>query len=81
MSGAPPSLPHVLSGSCCYCIAGYAIPRSGLLHMPQLARPLGSSNTALVLATNMIQPLDKRDPRTTGSQVATDPAAATHNSP
>ena len=81
MSGAPASLLHVLSGSCCYCIAGCAIPRSRLLHMPQLARPLGSSNTALVLATKLIHPLDKRDPRTTGSQVPTDPAGATHNSP
>ena len=81
MSGATASLPHVLSASCCYCIAAYAIPRSGLLHMPQLPRLLRSSNTALVLATKPIHPLDKRDRRTTGSQVATDPAGATHNSP
>ena len=81
MNDAPASLPHVLSGSRRFSTAGYAIPRSGLLHMPQLARPLGSSNTALVLATKLFYPLDKRDCRTTRSQVATDPAGATHNSP
>ena len=59
MSDAPASLPHVLSGSRRYSTAGYAIPRSVLLHMPQFAGPLGSSHTALVLATKMIHPLDK----------------------
>ena len=48
MSDAPASLLQVLSASHRYSTAGYAIPRSGLLHMPQFAGPLGPSHTALV---------------------------------
>ncbi len=81
MSDAPASLLQVLSASRRYSTAGYAIPRSGLLHMPQFAGPLGSSHTALVLAAKLIHPLHNRDRRTTGLQIATDPARATHKSP
>ena len=66
MSDAPASLLQVLSASRRYSTAGYAIPRSGLLHMPQFAGPLGPSHTALVLAAKLIHPLHNRDRRTTG---------------
>jgi hypothetical protein len=66
MSDAAASLPHVLS-----VLA--AIPQPAtlslapvLLRMPQLAGPLGSSHTALVLATSLIHPFGKSDRRTTG---------------
>jgi hypothetical protein len=81
MSDAAASLPHVLSGSRRYCTAGYAIPRPVLLRMPPLPRPLGSSHTALALATQLTNPLDKRGGPTTGSQVVTDTAGAIHKSP
>jgi hypothetical protein len=81
MSDTPAALPHVLSGSRRYCTAGYAIPRPVLLRMLQLVGPLRSSHTALMLATKMIRPLDKRDRRTTGSQLVTDPVGATNKSP
>jgi hypothetical protein len=81
MSGAPTSLPHVLSRSCRHCTAGYAIARPVLLRIPQLAGPLGSSHTALVLTTKLIDPLDKRHRRTTQSQVATDIPGNTHKYP
>ena len=81
MSDASVSLPHVLTGSRRGCTAGYAIARSGLLHMPQLPRPLRSSNTALVLATKLILPPDKPYGHTTGSQLVTDPTGASHKSP
>ena len=74
MSDAPASLPHLSSGSCRYSIAGYAIPRSGLLHMPQLARPSRVVEHCPRPRNELSHPLDKRDRCTTGSQVATDPA-------
>jgi hypothetical protein len=81
MSGAPASLQHVLSRSCRHSTAGYAIARPVLLRIPQLPGPLGSSHTALVLATNLIHPLDKRDGRTTGSQLVADTTSARTKSP
>ena len=81
MSDASVSLPHVLTGSRRCSTAGYAIARSGLLHMPQLPRPLRSSNTALVLATKLILPPDKPYGPITVSQLVTDTASANHKSP
>ena len=81
MSDASVSLPHVLTGSRRCGTAGYAIPRPVHLHMPQLPRPLRSSNTALVLATKLILPPDKPYGPITVSQLVTDTASANHKSP
>jgi hypothetical protein len=81
MSDALVSLPHLLFGSRRYSTAGDAIPRPVSLLMPQLPGLLGASHAVLVLATKLINPLDNCDRGTTGSQVVTYTAGATHKSP
>ena len=53
----------------------------GTSSYPQLARPLKSSNTALVLATTPILPPDKRYGPATASPLVTDTAGATPIAP
>jgi hypothetical protein len=81
MSGALAPLHHASARSRRCCTAGYDIARPVLLSMPQLAGPLGSSSTALVLPTSPILLLGRPDGRTTSSQLVTDTPGAPHKSP
>ena len=81
MRDAPASPPHVLPASYRHYTAGDAISRPVFLHMRQSAGSLRSSHAAFVLATKLINPFDRSDRGTTGSQVVTDTAGATHKLP
>ena len=81
MSDSPASPRYVLSASHRYGTAGDAIPRPVFLHMPQFAGSFSSSHAAPLLATKLINPIDKCDRGMTESQVVTDTAGATHKSP
>jgi hypothetical protein len=81
MSDALVLLPHLLSGSRRYSTAGNDVPRPVFLRMPQLPGLLGASHAALVLATNLLTPLNKAKRRTTDQQRLTDTVGAIHKSP
>jgi hypothetical protein len=81
MTAALEPLHHALPRSRRWYTDGCAVARLVPLRIPQLGRPFGSAHAALVLATKLINPLNKSERRTTGSQRLADTGGATHKSP